>query len=341
MRLRWPTPILCLALVLLSATASAFSIREWLGLEEDKPAAAPGRTEPASANWALPAGTDGGAITLEMSDMQGILGHLNTTQRQTVLGSTDSFRKMVRQEADNRAILAAALSNKLQDDPETRYLMQRGAENVLREVYLNRLIAGKIPADFPTAAQVREYYDKNKEKFVVAERVNVWQIFLPVGAKGENAAAQQKQAEAIVKELNENKIDFPAAAQKHSRHEQSRYNGGYMGLVSVSDLKPDIRKALMAADEGRIVGPIKSETGIHIMKRGSTVAAQPISFEQSEAQIRQLLSRQARAQLRKAILEQARTTYPLGLEDDKIEEWRLRLKTNTEPAPQAEAKPAE
>jgi parvulin-like peptidyl-prolyl isomerase len=111
-----------------------------------------------------------------------------------------------------------------------------------------------------------------------------------------------------------------------------------MGLVKISDLKPEVRDPLLALAEGRISNPITGEDGVHILKRGARVPSQQMAFEDIKEQIRELLINQAQAQLRKAIYDQARQTYPVSLADSKIEEWRLRLRTNVPVSTGAAAK---
>ncbi len=38
--------------------------------------------------------------------------------------------------------------------------------------------------------------------------------------------------------------------------------------------------------------------------------------------------KQLKAQIREAVFKQASITYPIDLDDKKIEEWRLKLRTN-------------
>jgi parvulin-like peptidyl-prolyl isomerase len=331
--------------VLVAQQSGAFSLRELLGLEPaEEPGAAQAaenKPEEAGRDWGKPAGA-GPASAIELADIEKVLANLDGAQRQALLAEEEGFRRFVHQEADNRSVLSAAQANKLQDDANVQYLMQRAAENVLRETYLARLVAAKIPADFPTEAQTREYFEKNKDKFVLGERVHVWQIYLPIEpAQDQKAtAAAKKQADALIAELNQGKTDFAAAAAKYSAHEPSSNNGGYMGLVKVSDLKPEIGKPLLAAGEDKLVGPIVTDNGIHILKRGARVPEQPLAYAEIDAQIRELLLKQARVQLRQAIYDQARKTYPVEVKDAKVEEWRLRLRTNLQStAAAADTKP--
>ena len=345
------TAVAALSLTAASQTG-AFSIRELLGLgegEDQEAAQAAEQNAPAqpaappagqSQDWGKPhPGVTAEAVTL--GQVQQVLANVDDKQRRALLADQDAFQKFIHQEAGNASVLAAAKANNLEKDANTEFLMQRGAENILRETYLERLIASKIPADFPSDAQIKEYFDKNRDKLVIGERVHVWQIFLPLSkdAGAKKVADTEKQAARILEDLKQGKTDFTTAAVKYSGHEASRNNGGYLGLVKVADLKPEISKPLLALDEGKLSSPIRTDEGIHILKRGVIVPAQAVSLEEIKPQIRQLLINQARAQLRNAIYEQAKKTYPVELQDAKIEEWRLRLKTNLE-TPGTAAAPA-
>jgi len=239
-----------------------------------------------------------------------------------------------RQEAVNQSILSAAKANKVDKNEKAIFLTQRGAENILREFYLNQLITSKIPKDFPTDQQIKKYYEQNEDKFVLVERVHVWQIFLQITDELSKKEIElvKKQAESISSDLSKGKISFDKAAQKYSDQESSKYNGGYLGLVKVIELKTEVQKPLMALAEGKISKPIKTDDGMHILKRGIIVPKQELKLEQVHDQIKKLLQTQIRQKLRQEIFKQAGITYPVGLDDKKIEEWRLKLRTNLQPS---------
>lgn len=349
-------PAFTIALLLLGTAVApqgqAFSIREMLGLEDNNQTVAAetrqaGPPAAAAREWGKPSNTGSDAV-LELNQVQAVLGNLAPDQRQALLVDQKTFQRFAQQEADNISVISAARANNVDKDSNTAFLMQRSADTVLRETYLNRLVAAKIPADFPTETQVQEYFEKNKEKLVLGERFHVWQIFLPIGdSKDDKAvAALQKQADGIASEITQGKLDFGAAAAKYSSNDPSRHNGGYMGLLAVTQLKPEISKALLALGEDVVSKPIRTDAGFHILKRGAKVPAQSLTLEEAAPQIRQVLITQARGQLRQAIYEQARKSYPVTLPDSKVEEWRLRLRTNLEgaspapaPKPAAEKKP--
>jgi peptidylprolyl isomerase len=324
------------AVWIVAQDAGTFSVRDTLGL--GKPVVqAPVVPEEAGATGA-PAGEKLGekaspAIArteLDFNYLQQVIANLGSDRRREVLADAESFRQFVQQEADNHSLLMAARANRLEENANVRFLMERGAENVLRELYLRQLQAEKLPRDFPTDQQIREYYDKNKFQFEIGERMHVWQIFLPTDKELDNKAIAEieKKAKRIVEDIRSGKLSFADAAMQNSGHEPSRLNGGYLGLVKVADMKPGIREAINKLAEGSVSDPVKSDEGFHILRRGKNVQAETVPLEKVRERIRQLLLVQAQRQFRQAVTDQARKTYPLKIQETRVEEWRLRLRTD-------------
>ena len=332
-------------IVIISQTSqvSAISIRELLGLEKSEPEVVedkkpepsqkdPSTTKPKDSDWAQTSDKEAALNPqIDLDYVSFLVANMNVQERSKILDDQNLFKQVIENEANNRSTVSAAISNKLAQDRNIEFLMRRGAENILRESYLNRLIATKLPRDFPSDEQVSEYYENNKQQFIVPERVHVWQIFFKkskdLDEKG--TTALKKKAEKIISDIKKGKKDFSNIAISQSEHEQSKALGGYMGLLKTSDLLPDIKEPILKLKEGEIGKPVESESGVHIIKRGKILEAEPLQLSKVEQQIRQLLINQANRQLRNAIFAQARKEYPQDISDKKLEEWRLRLRTNT------------
>lgn len=330
-----------LSLVMLACTllaynqANAISIRELLGLENDTGQTADQvKTDVAEQKTAADGSQEWGKpeqgkkkLSLAYGDIQEILANVNLKERKALLDDPDKFKQFVQQEANNLSVLSAARANKVDQDKNTQFLMKLSAENVLRETYLSKLIAAKMPAGFPSDEQVRQYFDKNRDQFFIGERVHVWQIFLRLDPKmtKQQVAAVRNRMDKIRQDILDKKIDFADAALKYSEHIPSKTTGGYMGLIKVSDLKPALSDVLMKLPEGKLSEPIQGDNGIHILKRGTIIPKQDVSFEQVKGQIHNLLLKQAKTQLRQAIYNQAEKAYPVDLQDKTIETWRQRL----------------
>lgn len=318
---------------------AAISVKELLGLEKAE-AESVEKKEPASSqkdanekeDWARTAGQK--ALRNQQIDLDYVsllIANMNEQERLKILEDSNLFKQVIESEANNQSTVSAAIANKLEQDRNVEFLMRRGAENILREAYLNRLVVSKLPKDFPSDEQIKEYFEANKDKFVVPERIHVWQIFFKKSEKADanEIAALKKKAEKIISDIKKGKADYSNIALAQSEHEQSKALGGYMGLLNTKDLLPEMKEPLLKLKEGELSKPVESKSGIHILKRGKILQAETLELSEVKPQIRQFLINQANAQLRSAIFAQARKEYPQAISDKKLEEWRLRLKTNT------------
>jgi parvulin-like peptidyl-prolyl isomerase len=330
----------CLMFIIAQTSqVSAISVKELLGLKKSEPEIAENKKPTAAseqqttnAEWSKTSEKEAGSnpqINLDYVSL--LIANMNQQEREKILADQTLFKQIIENEANNRSAVSAAIVNNLVEDRNVEFLMRRGAENILRESYLNRLISSKLPKDFPSDDQVSEYYDSNKDQFIVPERIHAWQIFFkkPEAANKKDLAALTKRAEDIISALKKGKMDYSNIALSQSEHEQSKALGGYMGLLKTADLIPAIKDPILKLKEGEISQPVESEAGIHILKRGKILKSESLNLPQVEQQIRQLLIKQANLQLRNAIFTQARKEYPQAISDNKLEEWRLRLRTNT------------
>ena len=337
---------LCLVISMglwLSYSVSALSLKDLLGIGGDETdEVIPEKTEkkqeksttskkagaPAKKNQSQT--PEAQKAKLNFSDVQNILSMADENERKRILADEKAFNNFVNQEASNASVLIAARANKIETNEQVQRLAQRSVDNIVREVYLNQLLASKIPTDYPDDEQVLEYYEQNKDKFVIEERIHTWQIFLPIseGMSKKDIELLKKRGESITNDLKKKKIDFASAAEKYSKHDASRLNGGYMGMIKISDLKPEFKALIESLKQGNVSKPIKTDEGIHILKFGGTVPKQEVTLQQVKPKIRKAMLQQLRAQLRQAVFKQASTTYPVDLNDKKTEEWRLKLRTN-------------
>lgn len=329
------TVLLAAFIALLAHQTGLFTFEDLKDLRSGVPVTADRETSGAGAadtareelpNWAET--TAGEDTELDLDDIRLVLGNVDAGQKTSLLADENAFRDFVQQEAAKLALLKAARANNIDQDPNTQFLMQRSADNVVREVYANQIIASKVPADFPTEAQMRQYYDENKSDFVIEQRIPVWQIFLPVGsAMGDKQIEEiETRARAISHDLQGDKVDFATAAFQNSAHQASAVNGGYMGLLKVSELIPGINEPLMALEEGEVSEPVKSQMGFHIFKRGAVVPEQEISYAQVRGQINNLLLSQVHNKLRNEIIDYSRANYPVPVENGTVEEWLRALR---------------
>jgi len=271
---------------------------------------------------------------LNFEHISSLVTNMNTSEREKILSDQQLFKQIIENEANNRSALIAAVDNQLNEHPNVKFMMKRNAENMLLEFYLNLLVKRKLPQEFPSNEEMIAYYESNKEtQFTFPLRARIWQIFLskPKDATEEETLAIQKRSEEIISKIEKGINDFTNIAVSQSEHEQSRNRGGYMGVLEVDGLLPEIKEYVLKSKIGEISDPIETDSGLHILKRGLILAEETLTFEQAEDQVRRILIQQSSMQLKNTIFEQARENYPQQISENKIEEWWLKLKEEAAP----------
>lgn len=279
------------------------------------------------------AGTDGQAgvptrTSIAQQDLGLLLTLIDPRQRAAILESDENFAAFVQQEAANQSVVRAAVANSAERNPVVAELMERAGLRVLAEVYLNQVVQTNLAPDFPNDAQMREFFDANPDRFKTSDRVHVWQIFLPVAenAAAADVAAIERTANDLALQLKQGKTDFAKEAARYSGHLQSRLSDGYMGLLKVDDLLPEVRNEVDGLAENVVSKPVRGATGFHIIKRGAIVQGQALKLDEVRDQIQRLMRQQAEANVRKAAVDQIIAKYPTSYEAGALTAWREGLR---------------
>jgi peptidyl-prolyl cis-trans isomerase D len=129
----------------------------------------------------------------------------------------------------------------------------------------------KITVD---AADLQNYYDKNKDNFRVPERVKVRHILIETPPAGPDGKVDQKavdaaraKAEDVLKQVRAGG-DFAALAKKYSQDPGSKDNGGEMGLgwITRGQTVAEFEKAAFSQNKGQISDLVQTTFGFHIIQ---------------------------------------------------------------------------
>jgi parvulin-like peptidyl-prolyl isomerase len=107
----------------------------------------------------------------------------------------------------------------------------------------------------PAPQDIKEYYEKNKEKFTAKTKVRVSRILL----------SNEDDAKAVLKELKGGK-DFSLVASQWSTDVATKSTGGNVGFVTIDMVKEPIKGALKSLKVGEVSGVLKSEYGYEVLK---------------------------------------------------------------------------
>jgi parvulin-like peptidyl-prolyl isomerase len=253
-----------------------------------------------------------------------LVGSLNKEQRDAVLADKELVNKVISQESLRLSFIDAAKASQFARDENTRYLLERQTDDFLVTNYINhRLKVAGVPEGFPDEDQVQQFYEKNKQSFSIGERMPVWQVFwsIPKDMDKAEIARLLKLASSVSGQLRNNKLTFAQAATKYSQHAASSIQGGFMGVLKTAELRPKIKEALINLKQNSISKPVRSDSGLHIMRRGAALPAEVMSLDRVRPQVVEALIKalrvQQRAQLNKLVQEQ----YPVNIDAEQSAEW--------------------
>jgi peptidylprolyl isomerase len=274
---------------------------------------------------------------VQLADIRVMLDLLPADQRAAIVNDAAAFKRFVDAESAFRSVIAGARANKLHENAQVLTLVRRRGEQVLAETYLNELVRSNLGADFPKPDQVQKFFEDNRDRFQVPPQVHLWQVFWPIAADASETqkVAIEVEAQSVLTDLRSGKLAFAEAAQRYSKHAASRLTGGYMGLINVNDLLPEVKSAVADLKEGALSDPIRTSAGFHVVKRGASVPARRLELAEVEPQVRELFVREAAARVRESVTAKARETYPRAAPESEFEAWRAQLAQTAPAAPAA------
>lgn len=112
-----------------------------------------------------------------------------------------------------------------------------------------------------TDDEIKKYYSENKNDFKVNDEINISQIYFDK-SKEEKGNFKTK-AEQVVQKLKAGE-DFNSLL-KELRQEDG-IDGGILGWIDTTQMNKKIRDALVNAQKNKIIGPIETEDGYHVIK---------------------------------------------------------------------------
>lgn len=149
----------------------------------------------------------------------------------------------------------------------------------------NKVIGYELrPRDEMSDRELRERYDREKERYRLPERAKLREIVIlrPDGAV--SAEMAQKRANDVAAQARSG-ADFGKLATESSEA-QTKSKGGELGDVARGELLPDLDKAVFNSPSGTIIGPIATKSGWHILKVEQRLPSEVPAFESVKDKLR-------------------------------------------------------
>ncbi|MFA4827692.1 MAG: peptidylprolyl isomerase [Thermodesulfovibrionales bacterium] len=154
----------------------------------------------------------------------------------------------------------AALKNQGLTEESYRKLIEKEFVTVQ---FLKQEVEDKIKL---SEADLEDYYNKNKGKFVSPDKIRVREMSINVSPTATQAEREEKkkQAEDLLKRVKAGE-DFAALAYKYSE-DDFRVKGGDLGLSHKGRLMQELEEAAYRLNIGEVSGLIETIYGYHIIR---------------------------------------------------------------------------
>jgi foldase protein PrsA len=173
----------------------------------------------------------------------------------------------------------AAYQKFLKDSGQTEEdLLQRVKLNLLSNKIREKVVKGK---DKVSDEQIKDFYDKNKERFAQPERRDLRIVLTKNQAKANQAKAALASGQS-----------WKAVAKKYSIDEASKSQGGKLPAQAKGTLEKSLDDAVFKAPKGKVTGPVKTQFGYYVFEVDKVQKASQQSLEQAKATIKQTLQSQ-------------------------------------------------
>ncbi|MEO8215734.1 MAG: peptidylprolyl isomerase [Acidobacteriota bacterium] len=193
-------------------------------------------------------------------------------------------------------------------------------ENRLRDTILTNKVFGRELRSRSelTDRELRERYDREKDQYRLPERATLREIIILVPADADAAAEQAATAKAD-KAVTEAKggADFAKLAEEYSEA-PSKSSGGQLGTVAKGELLPDLDSAVFASQPGAVIGPIKTRSGLHILKVEERLPSEVPGFDSVKDKLRKQVDEETFQRDLKAYLERLRKEAFVQINDAQV-----------------------
>jgi peptidyl-prolyl cis-trans isomerase D len=144
-------------------------------------------------------------------------------------------------------------------------------------------------------AEPQAYYQDHKDEFKQDEQVRASHILLLVNDKRTDAQARQ-QMDALKQRIEKGE-DFGVVARQVSEDPGSKANAGDLGFFARGRMVKEFEDAAFSAEPGKLIGPIKTPFGYHVLKVTGRRAGGMQPFAEVSEQIRSRLTFEKARQL--------------------------------------------
>jgi parvulin-like peptidyl-prolyl isomerase len=160
-------------------------------------------------------------------------------------------------------------------------------------------------------ADVRAYYDQNKQMFFMPQQYRASHILIKVdpASNQEERKILQEKAEQLLKRAKDGEDFFDLAY--FNSDDRTKYVGGDLGMFHDGQTEKPFEDALKTLKVGEISDLVKTRYGFHIIKLTQVNEPRQLTFDEMQLKLKTRLEKDQRDKLYAAWMDELKQKYPL------------------------------
>jgi len=248
-------------------------------------------------------------------ELQALLAAVPPQTREQLRGNREALERWIRSRLAEKAVLEQADAQGWAQRPDVVRQTRAATEQIVFRDYLQSV--SKVPADYPSAAELQQAYDAGKANWQTPVLYRVSQIFLGVN-EPQNLETVRKQATELSKKAQATPAEFAALAKEFSQDRLTAERGGDTGLQPLQQLVPEVRGAVARLKVGAVSDPVQSSAGFHVIKLTEQQPARTATLDELRDQLTQALRAQRQEQIAQAYLDGMLNTATLSIDGAEL-----------------------
>ncbi|MDO4531670.1 MAG: peptidylprolyl isomerase [Bacillota bacterium] len=157
-----------------------------------------------------------------------------------------------------------AEEEKMDETEEFQELMKRARRDILAQVAISSVLKDITVSE----EEMQAFYKENPDHFTEGESVQAKHILVDT----------EEKAQEIFAAIEKGEISFEDAAKAHSSC-PSNAQGGDLGEFGRGQMVPEFDQAAFEAEIGKVIGPVKTQFGYHLIRVESKKEASVMEFD--------------------------------------------------------------
>ncbi len=206
--------------------------------------------------------------------------------------------------------------NNLQDEDDFKMAMEQAgmSEESLRERYrqnmlLQRTIQSELSVTEITNEEIRLIYEEEKERFRVPSKVELEQIFFPLGQDGPTEL--ERRTRALIDRVR-NGSDLVAEATL------AGVEVANIGAIPEEDLRPELKSVLEGLEENSLSDPMMTEGGALVVRLVQKIPAGYQPFEEVKEKLRRRESGKAYQEQSRGLVSKLKLEYLVEVHNERL-----------------------